>query len=172
MNELLLVTAVILLAACADNPASQSGEVQTAPVASSEDFRIAAGSGWKGHLSYLDYSSGSMSRIPVEIEISEPKGRTLAYFIKYPGETQYNAREKIKFSRDGRELDGGRIVARELNADGDLVLVTAFRGEDNERPADIRMTYEISSAEFSISKQVRFDGESEYFLRNRYLLTR
>ncbi|NNF66130.1 MAG: hypothetical protein HKM98_01330 [Gammaproteobacteria bacterium] len=172
MSKILPVIAVILLAACTDDSSSQSGEAQTGPVVSTEDFRVAAGSDWKGHLSYLDYSSGSMSRIPVEIEIEEPTGRTLVYSIKYPGETQYNAREKIKFSRDGRQLDGGLIVAREQNADGDLVLVTTFRGEDDDRPADIRMTYEIGSSEFSISKEVRFEDDSEYLLRNKYSLSR
>ena len=113
-----------------------------------------------------------MSRIPVEIEIREPKGRTLAFSIKYPGETQYNTTEKLKFSRDGRKLDGELIVAREQNEDGDLVLVTAYRGEDNNRPADIRVTYRIGSTAFSISKEVRFEGESDYFLRNQYSLAR
>lgn len=172
MKKLYFVMVVLSLAACVDDSSNLPGEAQTGPIASSEDFKVAAGSGWKGHLSYLDYTSGAMSRIPVEIEIDEPKGRTLVYSIKYPGETQYNSREKIKLSRDGRELDGGLIIARDQNEDGDLVLVTASRGEDNDRPADIRMTYEIGKTQFSISKEVKPDGDSDYFLRNQYSLAR
>ncbi len=144
----------------------------TGPVASAEDFRAAAGSGWKGQLSYLDYSSGSMTSIPVEIEISEPKGRTLTYAIKYPGEAQHNTTEKIKFSRDGRKLDGELVIAREQNEVGNIILVTSHRGEDDNRPADIRMTYEVGSSAFFITKEVRLEGKSDYFLRNQYSLTR
>lgn len=172
MQRFLLIVLVFVQAACGQDVTSQGDNAQAGPVASSEDFRIAAGGGWKGHLSYLDYSSESVSKIPVEIEIAEPKGRTLVYSIKYPGETQYNSKEKIRFSRDGRELDGRPIVLREQNDDGDLVLVTAYRGEDNDRPADIRVTYQIGSNEFSIAKEVRFEGESDYFLRNEYSLAR
>ena len=172
MKKLLLVMVVFIQAGCMNDASNLDGEAQTGPIASSEDFKVAAGSGWKGHLNYLDYSSEAMSRIPVEIEIDEPKGRTLVYSIKYPGETQYNSREKIKFSRNGRELDGGLIIARDQNEDGDLVLVTAYRGEDNDRPADIRVTYEVGKTQFSISKEVKLDGESEFFLRNQYSLAR
>jgi len=172
VKNLLIVVAICFQAACMQDASDSSADGQTGPVASAEDFRVASGSGWKGQLSYLDYSRGSMTSIPVEIEIREPQGRTLTYAIKYPGETQYNATEKLKFSRDGRKLDGELIVSREQNKDGDLVLVTTYRGDDDNRPADIRMTYAIGGKAFSISKEVRFDGESEYFLRNQYSLTR
>lgn len=141
-------------------------------MASLEDFRVAAGSGWKGHLSYLDYSSEALSEIPVEIQVDEPSGRTLVYSIRYPGEMQHNSREKIKLSRDGRRLNGGLIIARTRNDNGGLTLVTTYQGKDNNRRADIRVTYAIGSAAFSISKEVRFEGESDYFLRNRYSLVR
>ena len=172
MKKLLLFVVVFMQAACVEDASNQPNEARTGPVASSEDFRVAAGSGWKGHLTYLDYSSESVSKIPVEVEIYEPDGRTLVYAVKYPGEAQYNSREKIRFSRDGRKLDGNLLIARNRNDAGDLVLVTGFRGEDNNRPADIRVTYEISVNSFSVSKEVKFDGENDYFLRNRYSLTR
>ena len=172
MKKSLLFAFVILQAACAGVATDHTVDAQTGPVASLEDFRIAAGSGWKGHLSYLDYSSKALSKIPVEIQLDEPNGRALVYSIRYPGETQYNSREKIKLSRDGRKLNGGLIVARTRNDNGDLTLVTTYQGEDNNRRADIRETYTIGSTAFSISKEVRFEGESDYFLRNEYSLVR
>ncbi len=172
MKKSLLVVFVVLQAACAGVAPDHLVDAQAGPVASAEDFRVAAGSGWNGHLSYLDYSSEALSQIPVEIQIDEPNGRTLGYSIRYPGETQYNSREKIKLSRDGRKLNGGLIIARKRNDNGDLILVTTYQGKDDNRRADIRVTYAIGSTAFSISKEVRFEGESDYFLRNQYSLVR
>jgi hypothetical protein len=50
--------------------------------------------------------------------------------------------------------------------------VTTYQGKDDNRRADIRVTYAIGSTVFSISKEIRFEGESDYFLRNRYSLVR
>lgn len=172
MKKSLLVAFVALQAACAGVAPDYPVGAQTGPVASSEDFRVAAGSGWKGDLSYLDYSSGALSQIPVEIQVDEPNGRTLGYSIRYPGETQYNSRERIELSRDGRKLNGGLITARKRNDNGDLILVITYQGTDDNRRADIRVTYTIGSTTFSISKEVRFEGESDYFLRNQYSLVR
>ncbi len=172
MKEALLVAVALLQAACAGVAPDHPVDVQSGPVASSEDFRLIAGSGWKGHLSYLDYSSKALSKIPVEIQVDEPNGRTLGYSIRYPGETQYNSREKIELSRDGRKLNGGLIVARKRDENGDLTLVTIYQGKDDNRRADIRETYTIGGTAFSISKEVRFEGASDYFLRNRYSLVR
>lgn len=172
MKKSLLVAFVVLQAACAGVAPDHPVDAQTGPVASSEDFRVVAGSGWKGHLSYLDYSSEALSEIPVEIQVDEPSGRTLVYAIRYPGETQYNSGEKIKLSRDGRKLNGGLIIARKRKDNGDLTLVTTNQGKDDNRRADIRMTYTIGSTAFSISKEVRLEGESDYFLRHQYSLGR
>ena len=100
MKKSLLTAFVVLQVACAGVAPDHPVDARTGPVASAEDFRVVAGSGWHGHLSYLDYSSEALSQIPVEIQIDEPNGRTLDYSIKYPGETQYNSREKIELSRD------------------------------------------------------------------------
>ena len=172
MGRLLIVAFVILQTACAGVAPDHPVDAQSGPVASLEDFRVAAGSGWKGHLSYLDYSSAALSKIPVEIQIDQPTGRTLVYSIRYPGDTQHNSREKIKISRDGRKLNGGLIVARTRNENGDITLVTTYQGRDDSRLADIRETYTIGITAFSISREVRFEGESDYFLRNRYSFVR
>ena len=100
MKKSLLIAFIVLQVACAGVAPDHLVDARTGPVASAEDFRVVAGSGWHGHLSYLDYSSEALSQIPVEIQIDEPNGRTLDYSIKYPGETQYNSREKIELSRD------------------------------------------------------------------------
>jgi hypothetical protein len=172
MKKSLCIAFVVLLSACAGTAPDQPLNAQTGPVASLQDFQIVAGSGWKGHLNYLDYSSEALSQIPVEVRFEEPRGRSLRYAIRYPGETQYNSREEIEVSRDGRKLNGDLIISRDRNANGDLALVTIYRGKDDNRAADIRMTYVIGSATFSVSKEVRFEDGNDYFLRNQYSFAR
>jgi hypothetical protein len=172
MKNLVLIALVMLQTGCAGVTSDQANSTPTGPVASPEDFRVLSGNGWKGHLTYLDYSSGSRSQIPVEIQVDEPNGRSLSYSIKYPGETQYNSSEKIKLSRDGRKLNGDLISTRKRNSSGDLVLVTTYQGKDDNRSADIRVTYEVGRTTFAIAKEVRFEGDTDYFLRNQYLLAR
>ncbi len=75
MKKSLLVAFVILQAACAGVAPDHAVDAQTGPVASPDDFRVLAGIGWQGHLSYLDYSSDVLSQIPVEIQVDEPNGR-------------------------------------------------------------------------------------------------
>jgi len=172
MKISLLVAVAVLQAACAGVAPNRLADDQTDPTASSEDFRAIVGSGWKGQLSYLDYSSEELSKIPVAIQVDEPNGLTLGYSIRYPGETQYNSREEIEISHDGRKLNDGLISARKRDDNGDLMLVTTYQGKDDNRRADIRVTYVIGDRAFSISKEVRFENESDYFLRNQYSLVR
>ena len=120
----------------ASEPASPSEEVRV----TSTDFISLAGDGWSGSLRYLDYSSNTEKRIPVEIRFDNPGTRKLDYRIKYPGETQYNTKERLKWSRDGRRLNGRTIVSRDRQADGTLVLITQYEGKDDNRSAEIRMS--------------------------------
>ncbi|MBT8069107.1 MAG: hypothetical protein KJO80_01625 [Gammaproteobacteria bacterium] len=147
---------------------TRSEDARVAPA----DFAILAGAGWSGSLSYRDYSSDKEQKIPVEVQFDEPGSRKVVYRIKYPGESQYNARESLKWSRDGRKLNGKMIVSREQAPPGTTVLVTQFDGEDDNRPAEIRMIYSLNRNALSISKFVRFEGQEDFMRRNAYELAR
>ncbi len=164
----MLAGATLSLSLLAGEPEPQSQVAQV----STADFTTLAGDGWSGSLIYLDYSSNTEQSIPVEIRFDHPGARKVVYHIKYPGESQYNATEKLKWSRDGRELNGETLVSRSLDADGSTVLVTEHDGKDDNRLARIRMTYSINDSALTISKDVRFDDEAEFFRRNAYELVR
>lgn len=142
------------------------------PRVTAADFSILAGAGWSGSLSYRDYSSNKEQEIPVEVQFDEPRSRKVVYRIKYPGESKYNAIESLKWSRDGRKLNGKMIVSREQAPSGTTVLVTQFDGEDDDRPAEIRMTYSLNPNALSISKFVRFEGQADFLRRNAYDVVR
>jgi len=68
---------------------------------------------------------------------------------------------------------GGQVVSERTSAeDGALIVTTRYRGEDDNRPADIRQTYGLSETSFYIRKDVQFDDSDTYLLRNIYEFTR
>lgn len=142
------------------------------PCVTQADLTMLDGAPWTGSLSYLDYSSGESEQIPVTIQFDKPGKKKVIYRIKYPGESQYNSREKLRISKDGRKLNGEPVVSRSVLEDGTIVVVTEYRDKDDGQQADIRMTYSLHASRLEIRKEVRFDSDGEYFERNAYRLTR
>lgn len=163
---------MMLAALATSSLASETGSQPDQAVVRPADFSAVTGASWSGFLVYLDYSSHTEKRIPVEVQFEKPGKRSVIYRIRYPGETQHNAKEKLQWSRNGRKLNGKPIVSRSRTADGSLILVTHYDGEDNNRPATIRMTYSIGASVLVISKDVRFDDSVDFFRRNAYELVR
>ena len=163
-----IVGAAMSMSLLADEPQVKPEEA----LVTSADFNALAGESWSGSLNYLDYSSSTEERIPVEVRFDEPDSNKVVYRIKYPGEAQYNTTEKLKWSRDGRKLNGEMIISRSRESDGTTILVTQFEGQDNNRPAKIRMTYSLNESALTISKHVRFEDEAGFFRRNAYELVR
>ena len=142
------------------------------PTVTIQDFESLEGEGWSGTLSYLNYNSDERSQIPVKLAIKVLNSRKLEYAVQYPGEEEYNAKEVLKLSKTGTKIDGATLTKRELNADGTLILKTEAKGKDDSQPADIQMIYFVSPNVFRIQKNVKFEGDSEYFNRNEYSFTR
>jgi hypothetical protein len=84
----------------------------------------------------------------------------------------YSSNNDVKLSADGRIFDGESVVERTKLPGGVLKIVTTKPGKDNNRDATFRHTYLIGKAAFSIKKEVRIDGTSEFFERNTYSWTR
>jgi len=142
-----------------------------ASVASIDDFAVLVGDGWNGTLDYLNYGSDERSTIPVRMTAREPQGRSMRYGVVYPGEEDANANERLRVSRDGTQIGGFPVVERFSDPARGLVLVTQGSGRDDNRSADIRLTYEIAGDRFVMSKDVRFAG-GDWLNRNSYSLTR
>ncbi|MFK7957092.1 MAG: hypothetical protein AB8B96_13440 [Lysobacterales bacterium] len=136
------------------------------------DLEVLSGDPWKGSLSYLDYSSNRIDQIPVEMQFETVKRRGIVYRLKYPGETQYNTREKLRILADGRRINKEPVTARTELEDGTVIVQTQFPGQDDEQPATIRMTYSLHPQRLEIRKEVKPEGADEFFERNAYRLTR
>ncbi len=175
MKNLIIMTLTASLMACAA-PVSKSvvsSEIlQNHRVVKESDFAKLAGKNWTGSLSYLDYSSGKMSSIPVGLNFDMPKGRKLKYAVIYPGETQYNATETIKISKDGLRINGHAVLSKSVETDGSLLITTKHQGKDNGKSAAIKTGYVIADNVFKITKDVKLAGSENYFRRNEYLFER
>ncbi|RGP40789.1 hypothetical protein BPTFM16_01079 [Altererythrobacter insulae] len=137
---------------------------------SASDFADLEGDDWIGQLDYLNYGSDQRSQIPVKMIVEAPQKRRVPYGFIYPGEENKNANDTIRISKDGTRIDGMDVVSRSF-VDGVLVIVAEGTARDDNRPAEIRVTYTVAANRFSVRKDVRFAG-GNFINRNEYLLTR
>ncbi|CAN5503236.1 hypothetical protein BH10ACI2_BH10ACI2_20660 [soil metagenome] len=150
-----------------------SASAQTAKVAAA-DLKRLEGKTWVGELTYLDYTSKKKTSIKSNVVISRSKTDKLTWIfdMQYPLEPGANSKEEVKLSPDGSVFDGENVVERVPLPDGVLKIVTTKSGKDDRRDSTFRHTYLISKSSFSMRKEVKFDGENEFFERNTYIWKR
>jgi hypothetical protein len=139
-----------------------------------KDFKPAFGK-WTGTLTYLDYTSGKPYTMPAKMTINGDKKDEMKLFlsIEYPNEPKANENDTLVISEEGTVLDGARVLSKKSHG-GILQIITEKNGVDgNEsKKAVLRHTYIISKKEFSNRKEVRFEGEEKWLLRNEYKMSR
>jgi hypothetical protein len=139
-----------------------------------KDFKPAFGK-WEGTLTYLDYTSGKPYTMPCNITVSkdESNGSRLILAYEYPNEPKANGNDTIVISTDGRMIEDEQVVSKEKE-NGLKKIITeknAVDGNDN-RKAIIRHIYSIGKKSYSVRKEVKFDGEEKWILRNEYKMSR
>ena len=137
------------------------------PKIGAQDFFVIEGD-WVGRLTYTDYGSGELTVIATKSIVTSISDTKIKYTIFYPDEPWEDSKSTIKVSKDGRLLDGHVISERVIGEDGTLIVTTDHRGEDDNRQADIRLTYGLSPTNFYIRKSVKFDDNNDYLERNIY----
>ncbi len=124
---------------------------------------------WKGGLTYIDYSSGKPYTMSANLKVK--KGQTerqLFLYNIYPDEPQANSRNKLKISKNGRQINNKKISSRREMGSGQVEITTEHKGRDNNKNALIRNIYFLGSNQFIIRKEVRFQGSDEWIKRNEY----
>jgi len=137
-----------------------------------KDLSASVGS-WEGKLTYLDYSSGKPYTMSANIKVSlteNKSGYIMAY--EYPKEPQSNSKDTT-FIRDNF-FGKDKIVAFEKASGGGYTLVTEVDGTDgnDNKKAVLRHVYRVNATNFSITKEVKFEGTELWIKRNEYLLNR
>ena len=148
--------------------------LQQAPKLQPEDLRRLTGARWTGTLTYTDYRSNKRVSIPSNLTIKETTGDASSWVFEYeyPDEPKANGKQTVRLGEGGTQLDGEKVVERTSLDGGGLKFVTEKRGTDNDKPALFRYTYHINASSFSVRKEVRHEGASEFFERNVYSWSR
>jgi len=170
--RVLAITAVAALALASCAPQAKLEIDPNGPSVTMADFKPLEGDDWTGTLTYLDYGSDKLVTIPTKAAMTVKSETLLKYEISYPKEPWENTKSSFKISHSGRVLDGHVLTSRKLLYDGNLFLETLHDGEDDERPAEIRMTYIVGSTNFTLIKNVRFDDSEDFKNRNVYAFSR
>lgn len=146
------------------------GALPGSPTIKGTDLQQLTGRQWVGTLTYLDYGRNKKVSIPVTLDVtrSTKDNLTWTFTMRYPDEPKANNPDEVAISKDGRTLDGETVVERMSLPAETVKIVTEKSGTDNDKPALFRFTYTISLRSFSIRKEVRYEGTSEFFERNEY----
>lgn len=130
---------------------------------------------WEGSLMYLDYSSNQPYTMPCNAIINSVKNKNqVKVSYEYPNEPKANRTFKLKISKDGTEIGKEKITNKTLDEEGNSVFEIVKSGKDgnDNKQALIRQTYVISDQVFIVRKEVKFDGTTEWVLRNEYKFTK
>jgi hypothetical protein len=124
---------------------------------------------WEGKLTYLDYSTAQSITMLANIQISltaDNKGYIMSY--EYPKEPQANAKDTTYITKDLFGTD--KIVEFTKDTSSGFKMVTEKEGVDgnDNKKAILRHTYTLKSNNYSIIKDVKFDGTDVWIKRNEY----
>jgi hypothetical protein len=139
-----------------------------------KDLNSLAGEKWKGQLSYLDYRSNKNVVISSNLTVTQSSEDKLLWIFEYeyPDEPKANKKSVVKLSPDGKIFDDAAVTERLTLPNNTLKIITIENGMDNDKKSVFRHTYLINKQSFSIRKEVKYEGTSEFFNRNEYSWTR
>lgn len=139
-----------------------------------KDFKPAYGK-WTGTITYLDYTSGKPFTMPANVTISKNKKdpNQLILAFEYPEEPKANGNDTLTISRDGTMIDDTKVVSK-AEREGVLQIMTEKNGADgnDNKKALVRYVYSISKRSFIKKKEVKFDGEDKFIIRNEFKMSR
>jgi len=141
-------------------------------IVSPTDFEVILGEPWQGTLSYQDYQSDKEVMINANLEIEKISEGEYRFNYIYPEEPKANSKAKIKLGKNHMSVNKNTIISRERLNDGTLIFETKEVGKDNKKKAVLYYTYELSTTRLTITKKVKYDGETEAIIRNKYAFQR
>jgi hypothetical protein len=139
------------------------------------DFSFLVGE-WDGELEYLDYQDNeTLVRLPTTLRAElgdELDSYRMMYAYEEPGGGVVTSDDEL-VQADGGVFMGDRWTVEEYTADpaaGSHRVVLLQEGEDDGRPAWIRLTLSATEDELTMTKAVIYDGATESVQRNEYRL--
>lgn len=135
-----------------------------------KDLQNLTGAQWTGTLSYSDYRTGKKVSIPSNLIVTQSKEDKSSWVFdyQYPDEPKANGKKTVTLSENGKLFNDEAVIEKSDIADKTLKIVTEKNGTDNDKNALFRFTYLLSKTNFSIKKEVKYEGATEFFVRNEY----
>lgn len=124
---------------------------------------------WEGSLTYLNYGDNQYVTIETNLEIVAGENENeLAVTNTYPDEPNAGGSYRLRITKKGMRLNKEPVISRSLLDDGTIEVVTQYRGRDDNKRAQIRITYRISDSSYTSRKDVQYKGETEWIKRNEF----
>ncbi len=134
---------------------------------------------WEGTLSYTDYSDDSSTSTlkckmiiywkgrkgSIGIGFTEPNGKVIYDIVKMK---LLKKGKKIKF--DGKKYKVDYFKQDKNSKSWELIM--SCSGKDNNRKATIKQRIEYNDTTLLITKEVKYEGTSDFFERSKYTLER
>jgi len=152
--------------------AQQSNSLITKNTVGPEDIEIIIGD-WTGSLTYVDYSSNEPYTMPADVTVRQGKNKNkFTLNFKYPNEPNANSKGQISISKKGDKINTEIVVSKRKLSNEQLEIITEYNGKDNKKKALISNKYILSTKQFVIRKEVRFENSNEWVMRNEYRFKR
>ncbi len=128
---------------------------------------------YEGTLTYKDYTSGELEMLRLVANTYVKKeALTIDIFINENGKP-YN--QNYTYDFENGTINKGELIDKHISGtDQAFNVAYTYKGKDgNERKScTFRITMKGDMNDFSITKEVLFDGTKEYFVRNQYRFDR
>jgi len=143
------------------------------PSVSITDFKPLNGR-WNGTLTYLDYTSNTPETIKANVEVAIKSAEVFEVAIFFSAEPAKNGKDKYRIRKNGIMVNKRKVMEKTVQPDGALKIVLQEKGKDgnDNKPATFHHVLLIDNNKFTMTKLVRFDGETTFFQRNQYSFNR
>ncbi|MEL6836305.1 MAG: hypothetical protein AAFP77_25130 [Bacteroidota bacterium] len=134
----------------------------------SEDLAILVGN-WEGTLTYRNYRDGQLFDVRTNLEIAIGKdANQLLVKNTYPDEPNASGNYNLTIKKDGTRLNKAKVVSRTVLEDGQVEVVTEYKGRDDNKKSLIRIIYRIGENSYYTRKEVQFKGATDWLMRNEF----
>ncbi|MGB2703342.1 MAG: hypothetical protein WBC81_06735, partial [Chitinophagaceae bacterium] len=108
----------------------------------------------------------------VEVSIKNAAGCEVAIF--FADEPNKSGKDKYRIRKSGTMINKRKLIERTVLPDGSLKIVLEEMGKDgnDSKTATFHHVLLIANKEFTMTKLVKFDGETTFFQRNQYSFSR
>ncbi|WP_422104137.1 hypothetical protein [Winogradskyella sp.] len=130
------------------------------------DFESMNNINWKGTLTYKDYQSGKLTDVDATMQF-KIDGDKIVTQVQYTYEPNKNYKGSIKIKKNGTYFGNEKVLSFSED-NGTKILVTTYRGKDDNRKADMYLTHTMTDSTYSVSKEVVYLDTKERLLRNTY----